>query len=183
MKRSLRTLSFAAVLPLTLSLAFAQGPTPQNPGAGSPRPQAGPGAPPRSGPRPYAEVVTKEAVSQDGLFKVHQIDDRILFVETSEDVPTPLQVSYWLRNFGAQGILNRVAGLVVGRPRGYNATQIAELDRLIVERLDEWEVADIPVVSGVDIGHTDPQFVLPNNVLARLDPAEGSFRLLEPAVQ
>ncbi|WP_243064727.1 S66 peptidase family protein [Humibacter sp. RRB41] len=109
-------------------------------------------------------------------------DDRILFVETSEDVPPPAQVGYWLRNFGAQGILNRIAGLVVGRPRGYTAEQVHELDRLVVERLEEWHVDDIPVVSGVDVGHTDPQFVLPNNVLAELDPIAGRFRLLEPAV-
>ncbi len=34
-------------------------------------------------PRPYAEVVTAEAVTDDGIFKVHRIDERLLF-----EIPT-----------------------------------------------------------------------------------------------
>lgn len=30
-------------------------------------------------PKPYEDVVTKEAVSQDGMFKVHRIDDKVLW--------------------------------------------------------------------------------------------------------
>ncbi|MHA7986757.1 S66 family peptidase [Rathayibacter sp. CAU 1779] len=109
-------------------------------------------------------------------------DDTILFLETSEDRPSPAQVGYWLRNYGAQGILQRIAGLVIGRPNGYNADQVRELDRIILERLDEWGVGGIPVLAGVDIGHTDPQFVVPNGLRAELDPVRGRFRLLEAAV-
>ncbi len=108
--------------------------------------------------------------------------DRILFLETSEDKPSPGQVGYWLRNYGAQGILNRINGLVIGRPRGYSPQEKAELDRVIVQHLTEWGATDIPVLSGADFGHTDPQWVLPHNVLAELDPAGNRFRLLEPAV-
>ena len=109
-------------------------------------------------------------------------DGRILFLETSEDVPTPSQVGYWLRNYGAQGILGRLSGLAFGRPRGYTPEQTAQLDRIIVERLAEWNATDIPVLAGADFGHTDPQWILPHNVLAELDPAADRFRLLEPAV-
>lgn len=109
-------------------------------------------------------------------------DDRILFLETSEDVPTPAQVGFWLRNYGAQGILNRISGLVFGRPRGYTADQAEELDRVIIARLEEWGVSSIPVLAGCDFGHIDPQWILPHNVLAELDPVADRFRLLEPAV-
>jgi muramoyltetrapeptide carboxypeptidase LdcA involved in peptidoglycan recycling len=109
--------------------------------------------------------------------------DRILFLETSEDVPTPAQVGFWLRNYGAQGILNRISGLVFGRPRGYTPEQTTELDRIIIERLAEWGATDIPVLAGADFGHIDPQWILPHNVLAELDPIADRFRLLEPAVE
>jgi muramoyltetrapeptide carboxypeptidase LdcA involved in peptidoglycan recycling len=108
--------------------------------------------------------------------------DRILFLETSEDVPSPRQVGYWLRNYGAQGILSRISGLVVGRPRGYSPDMVAELDQQVVAHLTEWGATDIPVLSGADFGHVDPQWILPLNVLAELNPITDQFRLLEPAV-
>jgi muramoyltetrapeptide carboxypeptidase LdcA involved in peptidoglycan recycling len=110
-------------------------------------------------------------------------DDRILFLETSEEVPTPLDVGRWLRNYGAQGILGRIAGLVIARPRGYTPEMVDVLDAVILERLAEWGVRDIPVLAGADFGHIDPQWILPHNVLAELDPAGDRFRLLEPAVR
>lgn len=109
-------------------------------------------------------------------------NERMLFLETSEDKPSPAQVGYWLRNCGAQGILNRISGLIVGRPRGYTAAEKAELDAVILGHLAEWGATDIPVLTGADFGHTDPQWILPHNVLAELDPVGRRFRLLEPAV-
>ena len=38
-----------------------------------------------SGPKPYSEVITKKAKSKDGLFKVHQIDDKY-FYEIPEEM-------------------------------------------------------------------------------------------------
>jgi len=82
MNNSFRSLALSAILPLTLTLAAAQTPppaTPQTPPAGQTRPTP-PAQTPRPGqPRPYADVVTKEAVTQEGFFKVHQIDDKVLF--------------------------------------------------------------------------------------------------------
>ena len=56
-------------------------------------------------------------------------NDRILFVETSEDVPSIDQVRYWLFNYGVQGVFDRLSGLVVGRPRGYTADRVRETRR------------------------------------------------------
>jgi hypothetical protein len=61
-----------------------QQPTPQQPGQGRPGgfqlpPGARVQAPPSTKPRPYAEVVTREAKTDDGLIKVHQIDERYLW--------------------------------------------------------------------------------------------------------
>ncbi|MEN2280537.1 zinc-dependent metalloprotease [Algoriphagus sp. SE2] len=39
----------------------------------------------KSGPKPYKDVITKDAKSKDGLFKVHQIDDKY-FYEIPEDM-------------------------------------------------------------------------------------------------
>jgi muramoyltetrapeptide carboxypeptidase LdcA involved in peptidoglycan recycling len=42
--------------------------------------------------------------------------------------------------------------------------------------------AGVPIVTNMDFGHTDPQWILPLGVEAELDPASNTFRLLEPAV-
>lgn len=76
MKRSFRSLSVAALMPLSLTVTFAQAP----PAAGAGRQMPPQFAAAQAGkPRSYADVVTKDAVTQDGIFKVHQIDDRYLF--------------------------------------------------------------------------------------------------------
>ncbi len=86
-------------------------------------------------------------------------DGKILFLETSEDVPSLTQVKYFLRNYGWSGVLQRVNGLIFGRVRGYSDDEKKELEEIILQVLDEFKV-EIPVVANFDIGHTDPRFVL-----------------------
>lgn len=76
-----RLLSFAAALALvTLPMSAcssAQAGTPE-----SPSPQEGgerPGNGGKDGPKDYAEVITEDAVTQDGMFKVHKVDDKYFF--------------------------------------------------------------------------------------------------------
>jgi muramoyltetrapeptide carboxypeptidase LdcA involved in peptidoglycan recycling len=110
-------------------------------------------------------------------------DGRLLFLETSEDVPPPERVSYWLRNYGMQGVFDRVSALLIGRPRDYDDAAKARLDDLAVKVVaGEFGRTDLPIVSNLDFGHTDPQWVLPLGVLASVDPVRRSIRLLEPAV-
>lgn len=67
-----------------------QGPLPQGPqgrrggrGAVGGAPQAGAAATVVAHPRPYAEVITDKAKTQNGLFKVHQIDEKVFW-----EIPT-----------------------------------------------------------------------------------------------
>ncbi|MDT8369623.1 MAG: zinc-dependent metalloprotease [Longimicrobiales bacterium] len=65
--------------------APSAGPTPEA-GAQTPtRPGGGqrPGGQEASGPKPYEEVITEDAVTQEGLFSVHRIDEKLLF-----EIPT-----------------------------------------------------------------------------------------------
>ena len=40
---------------------------------------AAPPSPPARDPRPYAQVITRDAVSDDGVFKVHRVRDRLYY--------------------------------------------------------------------------------------------------------
>ncbi|MCA9911304.1 MAG: LD-carboxypeptidase, partial [Anaerolineae bacterium] len=50
-------------------------------------------------------------------------NDRLLFFETSEEAPPVHLVQRWLRNYGVQGIFERVRGILFGRARDYSAEQ------------------------------------------------------------
>ena len=43
-------------------------------------------------------------------------DGAIFFAETSEGAPSPHLVGRWLRNYGSQGILQRLSGMLLARP-------------------------------------------------------------------
>lgn len=109
-------------------------------------------------------------------------DGAIFYWETSEDAPGPTLVAWWLRNYGMQGILHRLAGMVVGRSAHYTPQQVQERDTTILRIVrDEFGLADLPVVVDLDFGHTDPLMVLPNGGRMVLDPTMNSISLPDPA--
>ena len=110
-------------------------------------------------------------------------DGKILFLETSEDVPSPDTVKYWVRNYGSQGILESISALLVAIPSGYSIDQKIRLEKKILSVLDtEFGIDSIPVVANMDFGHTDPKFILPIGAAAEVDPIKKRFRLLEKPV-
>jgi len=108
--------------------------------------------------------------------------DRVVFLETSEDCPTVEQVRYWLFNYGVQGVFEQASVVLFGRARGYTDEQKAALDTMIVETVAEFGATDLTVVTNMDFGHTDPQWILPLGARAEVDAERRTFRLVEPAV-
>ena len=108
----------------------------------------------------------------------------ILFLETSEEGPPPRFVARELRTLAAMGILQGLSGLLIGRPGGgVPVPQFDEYDRAVLEVVhDEAGLRELAVVTQMDFGHTDPMFVLPYGVLARIDPAAQTFEILESGV-
>lgn len=110
-------------------------------------------------------------------------ENAILFYETSEDAPPPSFVKYWMRNFAAQNILSSIRGIVIARadPRG-DETYQDRLEAAIVTVLAEEGLGDVPVLSGLDFGHTQPMITLPYGVRASIDCDEASLTIDEAGV-
>ena len=107
-------------------------------------------------------------------------NDRIFFLETSEEKPSLDNVKYVLRNYGVMGIFDRITGLLIGRARDYSDEEKAQLERIALQVVrDEFGRADLPIVCNMDFGHTDPQMILPLGVRAEIDPGKRTIRLLE----
>jgi muramoyltetrapeptide carboxypeptidase LdcA involved in peptidoglycan recycling len=47
---------------------------------------------------------------------------------------------------------------------------------------DEEGLHELPVVTNVDFGHTDPIWTVPQGTKLRIDPATSTLTFLEPAV-
>ncbi len=78
----------------------------------------------------------------------------------------------------------KVNGILFGRARGYTDEQKRELDETIVSVIaGEFGKPELPVVTNLDFGHTDPQFIMPLGVKAEVDCKNRRFRLLESPVE
>lgn len=106
--------------------------------------------------------------------------NQILFFETSEEVPTVDQIGHIMRNYGMQGIFDQISGILFGRARDYTPEMKKELDRELIKIVaGEFKHPEIPIITNMDFGHTDPQFVLPLGVEAEIDYDLKKFKLLE----
>ena len=110
--------------------------------------------------------------------------DAILFLETSEEAPPPTAVLRGLRTYAAMGILKTLSGILFGRPGGQvRLEQFDEYDQVISQViLEEEGLADLPVITHMDFGHTDPMFVLPYGIQAEIDCDTQQFTITESAV-
>lgn len=102
----------------------------------------------------------------------------IFFWETSEEVPKPDQVIRWLLNYAAQGVLDVIAAMLVGRPHGYSQNDREQLHGRLKDLFArELRRPDIPVVTEMDFGHTDPMLILPHGgrVIVDGEPREVSL--------
>jgi muramoyltetrapeptide carboxypeptidase LdcA involved in peptidoglycan recycling len=110
--------------------------------------------------------------------------DAILFLETSEEAPSPTVVLRILRSFAALGILRGLSGILFGRPGGQvPPEQFGQYDKAILQVVAEEEgLTELPIITGMDFGHTDPMFVLPYGVQAEINCARRQFAILEGAV-
>ncbi len=108
---------------------------------------------------------------------------KILFLETSDEKPTPSQVKYILRNYGMQGIFDQISGLLFARPELYTLEERETLCQTIVGVVaGEFGQSGLPIVAEMDFGHEAPQFILPLGVTAEIDCTRQTFRLVEPCV-
>lgn len=108
----------------------------------------------------------------------------ILFLETSEEAVPPLTVKRALRVYAAEGILERISAILFGRPGGgIDPDLIPEYDRALLDVVsDEQGLVNMPIVTRMDFGHTDPIMTLPYGIQAELDCMRREFRIVESAV-
>jgi muramoyltetrapeptide carboxypeptidase LdcA involved in peptidoglycan recycling len=104
----------------------------------------------------------------------------VLFLETSEDQPSPIFVVWMLRNLAAQGILNAINGILIGKPCGgkyYEEYKDSVMQ--VVNR--EQGLTELPIFYNVNFGHAIPIGVIPYGIQTELDCSKRTITFLESA--
>lgn len=97
------------------------------------------------------------------------------------------QASYvwsYLQVLRHAGILDRIAGMVVGIPTAIDGLDSPDasptLREIVLEVLGD---RDIPVLGNVEVGHAGPNLPMPVGIRVALDTQQRTLSLLEPAVR
>ena len=77
-----------------------------------------------------------------------------------------------------------LSGIVVGRPGGeLPETEFDNYDRVLLQVVrEELGLSDLPILTRMDFGHTDPMFVVPYGVHAEIRCDDSGFAITESAV-
>ena len=113
------------------------------------------------------------------------LDGAVLALETSEEAPPPIAVARFLRSLAASGELAHINALLFARPGGADLAveRHADYDAAILAVVrDEEGRTDLPVVTGLDFGHTDPMWTLPIGAAVHVDPGEREIAFVTAAV-
>ena len=107
--------------------------------------------------------------------------DKILFLETSEEKPSPDLIRYYLRNLGAQGILGAIRGIICGKPQG--EVYYEEYKEQYKMVLKEYGREDMIVIYNANFGHSEPIGIIPFGIECEIDADNKTIKLLERVVE
>jgi len=124
------------------------------------------------------EVLHRILAANRWVRPVEEYSGCVLILETSEEMPGADEVAGMLRSMGERGLLERFPAVVVGAPKAASFGEPAdpaarrayrEEQRAAVLRAFDTYNPGAMIVTGVDIGHTDPQWVIPYGGLLTVD--------------
>jgi len=107
-----------------------------------------------------------------------EIDGHVLVLETSEEMPSAEEVFRTLRNMGERGLLGRFSALLMGRAKAWEQNRRTTLAERAVYADDQHAAVlramaaynpEATVVFDLDVGHTDPQLIVPYGGQVRID--------------
>ena len=131
-----------------------------------------------AGPSFGSEVLSWLLMADRCIGPAGAYEGGVLFLETSEEMPSADEVYRILRSMGERGLLGQFGAVLAGRakacslghttsPHQRDAYQCRQRES-VLRALREYAPRTMAVFD-VDFGHTDPQIVLPYGGLIRVD--------------
>lgn len=132
------------------------------------------------------EVVDFQLRTNCHLQPVDAYSGSVLFLETSEELPSATYVYRMLMCMGERGLLQQFPAVLMGRPKAWSLESPNEPTARIAYTSHQHDAVlramaeynpDAVVVLDVDFGHTDPQLVLPHGGEITVDAAARRIRV------
>ena len=109
---------------------------------------------------------------------INEWENKILFLETSEDEVAPDYIEYYLRNLVAQGIIDKINGIIIGKPQ--NEKYYEEYKEVYKNVIGgEAKRPELPILYNVNIGHTAPMCIFPLGQKIKVDLNKKEIIFLE----
>jgi len=109
-------------------------------------------------------------------------NESILFVEDIPEFFSPSKLKTFLVWLGKNGFLQKLNGIIIGKLSEKNSfNKHAAVMKNIVG--NEYGMKNLPVLYGLNFGHTSPIFVIPYGAMAEISCDEVSFTILESGVE
>ncbi|WP_189969734.1 S66 family peptidase [Streptomyces avidinii] len=124
------------------------------------------------------EVISWMLMADRAVQPAETYAGNVLFLETSEEMPRAEEVYRILRSMGERGLLRQFPALLMGRAKSWSFENRLDAQGKAGFRLQQREAVlralqqyapDTMVVFDVDLGHTDPQLVVPVGGRIRVD--------------
>lgn len=106
-----------------------------------------------------------------------RLEGAVLFLETSEEMPSSGFIYRFLAALAEMGLLKRFQAILMGYPKAQfcglmppegREAFILNQQKAVKMALQDYKVS-LPVVFNLNFGHTDPQTILPNGGMVRID--------------
>lgn len=112
---------------------------------------------------------------------LEDFNNAILFLETSEDTPTPKVFSAYLEQLLKKGILERINGMLFGKP--FNNIYYESYKKEILEIISKCNNPKMTVFYNLSFGHNEPKHMIPYGLTAEINALTGQFSINDSGVQ
>lgn len=101
--------------------------------------------------------------------------DKVVFLETSEEKPTPSEFKEMLQTLKEAGVFKQASGVLFGKPQ--DEVYASAYQQILVEVVAN---AALPIISNINFGHAYPRTILPYGARVRLEEKGNAIHFTEP---
>ena len=129
----------------------------------------------------HGEIKRLSEVFGEKLIRREDFKESIFFFEDIPECCDPDQMAAFFDWMGQNGYLQVLNGIIIGKMRSKESFEpySAKIREIIT---DKYRMPDLPVLGGLNFGHTSPVAILPYGAMAEINTDDMDFAILESGV-